>query len=112
MSHHLMALGQSGLEQWFFITSCWLPHALSCPNPGRGRGLSKSCGSLTLVSLIPDWGAGEVPGGGLLCGKVSPLPLWDAMASAGLEFGSLTLEALVQPWVPPLKREAGKPEGV
>lgn len=46
----------------------------------------------------------------LIHGKVSTLVPWDAVASA--EFGSLTLEALVQPCVPPLKREAGKPEGV
>ena len=58
----------------------------------------------------------EVGGGGLVQQKAHPweshpLPPWDAIASPGLAFGLLTLEALIQPWVPPLKREAGKPEG-
>lgn len=48
----------------------------------------------------------------LICGKVFPLQTWEAIASAGLKFRSLTLEVLVQPCVPLLKREAGKPEGV
>lgn len=47
----------------------------------------------------------------LIRGKVSPLQTWEVIASVGLKFRSLTLEVLVQPCIPPLKREAGKPEG-
>lgn len=99
-----------------FHHCCWLLHALQCPSPGRGPRLSRSYQSLALGSLIRDRGSRVVGGGQVkqkahLRERFLSTP-WDAMASAGLEFGLLTLEALIQPCVPPLKREAGKAEGV